>query len=85
MSVKKELISRILTAFIALAQTDKQFFHPKDVEMVQLNDWWIERFITDNSTEESVKRRLVDTMEWRKEYGVNDLTIAPYKFLIDRG
>ena len=85
MSVNKELIARILTAFLALAQTDKQLFHPKDVEMVQSNEWWIERFITNSSTEESVKRKLIDVMEWRKEFGVNDLTIEPYKFLIDRG
>lgn len=45
MFVSKEVIARILTAFLALVENDKELYHPKDVEMVQSNDWWIERLM----------------------------------------
>ena len=73
MTVSKEVIARILTSFLALALKDKQLFHPKDVEMVQSNDWWIERFFIRNRTEEQVRTALIETMEWRKEFGIHDL------------
>ena len=73
MTVSKEAIARILTAFLALAIEDKELFHPKDVEMVQSNDWWIERFFIRNRSEEQVKTALVQAMEWRKDFGVHNL------------
>jgi len=73
MTVSKEGIARILTAFLALAQKEGQLFHPKDVEMVESNEWWIQRFSIRNRSEEQVKTALIDAMEWRKEFGVHDL------------
>ena len=74
MAISKEVIARVLTAFLALARSDKELFHPKDIQMVQSNDWWIERFFINNRTEEEAKRALIQTMEWSYNFGVNDLT-----------
>ena len=86
MTVSKEVIARILTAFLALYQKDPELFNPKDVEMVQSNEWWIERFNeTGDQNEEQVKRALIDTMEWRKTSGVLELKEEQFKSLIKRG
>ena len=85
MTVSKEVIARILVAFLAVAQKDKELFHPKDVEMVQSNDWWIERFITGNQTEEESKNALIEAMEWRKSVGVNDFTEDQFKDIKEKG
>ena len=74
MTVSKEVLARVLTAFLALAIKDKELFHPKDIEMVKSNDWWIERYFTNNRTEEEATRALINAMEWRKEFGVRNLT-----------
>ena len=85
MTVSKEVIARILTAFLALAQKGKELFHPKDVEMVQSNDWWIERYFYGNRTEEEAKKALIDAMEWRKSFGVNDLSEDQFLDLKEKG
>ena len=70
MSVNKE---RIRTSVLALAQEcDK--FHPADVDKIKENDWWIERFVLVTKTEEAALKMLVKALEWRKTFGVNDLT-----------
>ena len=85
MTVSKEAIARILTAFLTFYQSDPEIFDPKDVEMVQLNDWWIEHFnFTRNKDEEQVKRGLFDAFAWRKEFGVNDLKVEEFKPLIKK-
>ena len=85
MSFNKELIARILTAFLALAKTDPELFHPKDIKMVQSNEWWIERFLVENRTEEQALNALKKTMEWRKTIGVHELDEEHYKDIKERG
>jgi len=74
MSVNKEVIEKIRTSFLALVQENSDKFHPADVERVKENDWWIERFVLVNKSEEAALKALVKTMEWRKTFGVNDFT-----------
>ena len=63
MAVSKEIIARILTAFLASNLSDPELFHPKDVEMVQSNEWWIKRFNqTGDRGEEQVKRAVINAM-----------------------
>ena len=85
MTVSKEVLARILTAFLAMAIKDKEFFHPKDIEMVQSNDWWIERFFYNNRTEEEAKKAFMEAMEWRREYGVRSFTEDDFKDIKDSG
>ena len=85
MTVSKEVLVRVLTAFLALAETDKELFHPKDIEMVQSNDWWIERFFVNNRTKEQATRALITTMEWRNDFGVHNLTDADFKDIKETG
>ena len=86
MTVSKEAIARILTAFLAFYQSDPDIFDPKDVAMVQSNDWWIERFNgTEDKNEEQVKRGLINAMIWRKNFGVNELKEHDFKSLVEKG
>ena len=85
MAVSKEMLARIMTAFLALAQKDKELFHPNDFQMVEQNDWWIERFFVNNKNEEEAKRDFIDAMEWRKTYGVHHLTEDQFKDIKESG
>ena len=86
MFVSKEVIARILTAFLALVENDKELYHPKDVEMVQSNDWWIERFnYTGERNEQQILTALNAAMDWRKTYGVNDWTEEQFKDIKETG
>ena len=85
MTVSKEVLVRVLTAFLALAQKDKELFHPKDIEMVQSNDWWIERFFMGNRTEQEATSALITAMEWRNDFGVNNLTEDEFKDIKESG
>ena len=73
MLVNKQLIAKILTAFLAIARKDPNRFDPRDVKMVQAKPWWAERFTLVNQNEDAAIKGLVECMEWRKSYGVNDL------------
>ncbi|XP_054154525.1 motile sperm domain-containing protein 2-like [Oppia nitens] len=47
--------------------------------MVGHKDWWIERFLLDtNNREDEALDRLVSTMKWRKQSGVNQLTARSF-------
>ena len=85
MTVCKEVLARVLTAFLALAQKDKEMFHPKDIEMVKSNDWWIERFFISNRTEEEATRALIEAMEWRNDYGVLNINEDEFKDIKESG
>ena len=85
MTVSKEVLARVLTAFLALAQKDKEMFHPKDIQMVQSNDWWIERFFISNRTEGEATRALIEAMEWRNDYGVRNLNEEEFKDIKESG
>lgn len=79
MLVTKDVIQTILTAFLAISVKDSRLFHPKDVEMVKDNPWWIERFVLVSNTEDDAYRALVNSMIWRKSFGVHDLTEANFQ------
>ena len=79
MSVNKEIIARILTAFLAIVENDPARFDSRDVEMVKSNDWWIERFLKENTTEDKILRALVEAMDWRKSIGLNNFTEDSFK------
>lgn len=72
MLVNKELIERVLTAFLVLAQKEPGRFDPRDVRMVKTKQWWTERHILNSPTEAEAIKTLIETMEWRKSYGIND-------------
>ena len=73
MLVNKELILKILTLFLAIAQKDPNRFDPRDVKIVKAKTWWVERFALVSQNEDDALKGLVDCMEWRKSFGVNDL------------
>ena len=83
--VNKEAIARILTAFLALVETDPDRFDPRDVKMVKEKDWWVQRFIEDNRTEDGSLLALTTAMDWRKLNQVNDLTQDNFKELLEKG
>ena len=85
MAISKEVLARVLTTFLALAQRDKELFHPKDIEMVKSNDWWIERYFVKNRTEEEATRALINAMEWRNDIGVHNLTEEQFKDIKESG
>ena len=74
MSVNKEVIQTIRTNFLAQVQHNTEKYEHDDVQRVTDNDWWIERFVLVTKTEDDALRALVKAMEWRKSFGVNDLT-----------
>ena len=73
MILTKELFYRVLTAFLAIYQSDKSRFDARDVERVTKNSWNIERFALTSETEGETLKGLVKCMEWRNSLGVNDL------------
>ena len=85
MAISKEVLTRILMVFLVLAENDRELFHPKDIQMVQSNDWWIERFFIDNRTKEEAKNAFIKAFEWRKTFGVQDLKEDDYKDIKDSG
>ena len=74
MSVSKEAINNNRTKFLAQVQQNPDKYHQKDVEKIKTNDWWIERYLLVNKSEDTAFAALIKTMEWRKSYGVNDFT-----------
>ena len=70
MLVNKELIARILAAFMVIVQKEPNSFDPRDVEMVQNKTWWVERFALVNQNENNALKGLINSMKWRKSYGV---------------
>ena len=86
MLVNKELTVRVLLAFLAISQREPGRLDPRDVQMVKAVPWWAVRFILVSDTEEEALKRLIETMEWRKSNGVNDLTENSFpKALRDEG
>ena len=74
MIVTQELIARVLTAFLTIAQNEVDRFDQIDVQRVKTSKWSIERFALVSQTESETLQSLVAAMEWRKSYGVNDFT-----------
>ena len=72
MLVTNDLVLRVLTAFLAIAQKDSNKFSPKDVEMVRTNKWWVQRYILISKTEVEATEGLIKCMEWRNLNGVNE-------------
>lgn len=74
MLVNKELIARILASFLVIAQKDSAKYDPRDVQLVKTNEWWVERFALATETEADAVKVLSKSLEWRKAFGVNDLS-----------
>ena len=74
MSISREVIARVRTRFLAQVRDNPNNYHPSDVQRVATNDWWVERFVLVNSSEDHAIRHLLTTMEWRMRFGVNDNT-----------
>ena len=86
MLINKELIARILTAFTVIVKKEPNRFDPRDVEMVQNKTWWVERFALVNQNEDDALKGLINSMEWRKSYGVRDFNYDSFpKELHDLG
>ncbi|XP_054160051.1 motile sperm domain-containing protein 2-like [Oppia nitens] len=64
--------------FLSIVNKSSYEFDKRDIEMVRLKDWWIERFLLVSNTEDEALDSLVDTMKWRKQFGVNDLTESSF-------
>ncbi len=74
MIVTPEVIARILTAFLAIAQNNKNKFDERDVQRVNdTKHWWVERFALVSKTEEQAISKLSKCMEWRNSIKINDL------------
>ena len=73
MLVNKELIEKILTLFLVIAQKEPNRFDQRDVKMVKAKTWWVERFALVSQNQDEALKGLTDCMEWRKNFGVNDL------------
>jgi len=72
MSDNKEVIEKIRSKFLENVEQNSHLYHKKDIELINTNDWWIERFILVNKTEDSALKALIKAMQWRNSYGVND-------------
>lgn len=71
---KSELFKKILTAFLAIAQTHLNKYEPKDLEMIKKNERWIERFADITTSDDEAVKALDKALQWRKKFGVNQLT-----------
>ena len=85
MIVSKELIARIMASFLLIAQKDNNRFHPKDVQMVRTKSWWSERFVLISESEGEALKALVNTMEWRKLNGINDIKLEELEEAVKLG
>ena len=66
------LIDTVRNDFLDLANQTPNRFHPKDVQTIRNNTWWVERFIKVYKTYMEAHERLVTTMEWRKAFGIHN-------------
>ena len=74
MLVNAQIIATILTAFLAIAQNNKNKFDERDVQRVNdTKHWWVERFALVSKTEEQAISKLSNCMEWRNSIKMNDL------------
>ena len=74
MKFSPQLITKVLTAFLAIAQKDSNKFDKRDIENLnKTNHWRVERYVLIHKTEEDALKALTTAMEWRKSFGVNDI------------
>lgn len=62
------------------AKENGKDFHPKDIELLEKNNWWINRFLVFcNQSFDKAYDHLIDTFKFRKESGIRsiDKTIIP--------
>ena len=73
MIVNIEVIVRVLTAFLAIAQNNIQF-DDRDVKKVnETNHWWVKRFALVSQNEDQALKALIKCMEWRKNIKINNI------------
>lgn len=59
------------------AKENGKDFHPKDVELLATNNWWVNRFlIFCNQSFEKAYDHLIDTFKFRKESGIRSIDKA---------
>lgn len=47
-------------------------FHPRDVERLKNDDKWVADFLENHEYNvKSAFKQFIDTLEWRRDYGVN--------------
>lgn len=73
------IIAEIRSDVHLAAEKNPEKFHEKDLRRIDSDDWTITRYIMDcdNDVKKS-SRALIDTLLWRKEAGVNDLSRSDF-------
>lgn len=75
MSEKNQLIVDQIRSKLSLEfDRNGSDFHRNDIEMVTTNDWPIERFVIEYTTEEKAFEALIKTLKWKKSFGIHDRT-----------
>lgn len=75
-SVSQEDINRLRATFMKeLEAKGENYIHDKDLERVKNNDHWIKRFLMHNEGDETKSLQMLwNTVNWRKEFGANEIT-----------
>ncbi|RWS12082.1 motile sperm domain-containing protein 2-like protein [Dinothrombium tinctorium] len=74
-----EIIERIRRSFLSVYENDKDAFDEIDVSRIRNERWVIERHILDRKgNEKDAFENLVNTMKWRKSFGVNRLKATDF-------
>lgn len=68
------VVKAVRMAFLDLAREKPDMFHPRDVQVVEKNNWWVERFVATSKTEDKALNHMIQVISWRKEFAVNDLS-----------
>ena len=72
------MVNDVRKGFFTLVAKDPNRFHPKDIEQMRVSTWWAERFANVYKTYKEAIKELVNTMEWRKAFGIYNLNRANF-------
>ncbi|XP_053212540.1 motile sperm domain-containing protein 2-like [Panonychus citri] len=75
----KPLVDKIRSTVMEIYSSEPETFDPIDIERVKTDDWYIKRFLLSQSKNvKSATNMLIDSLKWRKSYGVNQLDLRSF-------
>lgn len=71
----KLITENVRKQFLSKISDELELYYKSDVEMVETNIWWTERFVKFNhGNETKALKQMLNAFRWRKSFGINDRT-----------